>query len=364
MNCRATLGMIGLLAMVSCLSQQSTAELPKLEPAQAVDLRIKSVDWHPHAKALFYTREEDNGLGLGFYVPGDKEGKVVLRTEKGDTFETRWFAGRTSALVWITHPLPNERQLIRFYLVDAETKKVVDLYEEEASIKSKLQFDADASPLLAHAIVTRTDVTGTKHLVLPEASTKLLSSADLDKASKEGYSGPTWSVDGTAVYGNQGPGLSLNSNRLSFIVDGDAATQATSGESDKSINVVISGLSLSGGNSAGGLTLRFLPPPPPTGATVLELMPTNAFLRSVKFKGQWKDTRIQDRFEPQSKLSRLDFGVSRGYANSWWLTLPAMKADQGVLVTSNASQAFLAPESRAVAYITDGTLFVRLLKEK
>lgn len=61
----------------------------------------------------------------------------------------------------------------------------------------------------------------------------------------------------------------------------------------------------------------------------------------------------------QSQIESLQFGRSQGQANSLWLTRGEEKPDQGVLVAASASLAWLAPQHRAIAYLTDGALFVR-----
>jgi len=363
MKNRAILGLACALWVLPGLTQQAAPELPKLDAALAIDVRIKSVEWHPHAKALFYTRDEDTGTGLGFYVPGDKEGKVLIHLPKDDTYQMAWFPGRTAALIWTTHPVSKESNLFRFYVVDPETKQTLSVYEEEGTVKSKLNFDVDISPLLRHAIVTRSDVSGQKHLVLPDGSNKLVSALDLDNAAKGGYSGPTWSVDGTAIYGNGGGG-----NPLQGLLNGGEIKLSTNGGQEgtalQGFSLVLSGESLNSSNGA-SFVIRFSPPVPAVGATVMELMPTNAFLRSVKFKGPWAEKEeVATMVAPENRLSRLDFGVSRGYASSWWLKLPDMKAEQGVLVAADAAEAYLSPENRAVAYVTNGALFVRTFTKK
>src|SRR5207253_4214112 len=90
------------------------------------------------------------------------------------------------------------------------------------------------------------------------------------------------------------------------------------------------------------LSIRFMPPAPPTGSTVLELMPQNATLRQVRFRGPWTEAEVAvPALAPFELPVMLEFGRSKGQAMSLWLTRGEQKKnDQGSLIAASASQAW------------------------
>lgn len=45
---------------LACLAAAQTP--PRLDTAQAVDIRVLTIDWHPLGSALLYSREEETGV--------------------------------------------------------------------------------------------------------------------------------------------------------------------------------------------------------------------------------------------------------------------------------------------------------------
>lgn len=349
--------------------------MPVLGDPTAVDVRVTDVRWQPHGRGLIYSREEGEGSGLGVYAVGQKEGKVLIHLNKGDTWDSQWFDSDPIALVTLHRKIDTPagpQTEITIHTFDTEKCEDRLLFTRIVPLNESWSVEADTSPSLVHAIFTLNDGKTTSHMVLPTHGNKLISGSEIDKAIKDGFGGPVWSVDGTAIFGKGLASSNLFSAKgMVFTLGGDGGDVAQAEAANKAIEVkLVLDVSKAGRLSGGGtgdmeFSLVSRPAPPPAGTAVLELMPGNAFLRSVKFKGPWVDKELAfPEMAPQSKRTMLEFGVSKGQSNSVWLTLPQQQIDQGVLVSANATSVWVAPENRAVAYLTDGALIVRPIKEK
>ncbi len=355
-----------LLAVCGFAAISVGQSLPKLEKSIPIDMHVSSVDWHPKGKALIYSRKDGAGRALGVYSLGQEQGKTLLPLAKDDRYEISWFSGKPNALVTTYRPLVEDgvaKTRIEVALLDAEHQTSRTIFSRVFDGKEKAGLDTDTSPSLLHAIITLRTVAGLKHFILKTGSFDIIPSLDLDKAAEQGISGPNWSLDGTAIYAN-GAVTALRSGSFE-VVNGTVKVAEETAVIDRKIElttafeVKLSLDSLSAGNA---LRLRFTPPPPPLGATVLELMPQNATLRQVRFKGAWNE--VAPNLTPitsQNIAVNLNFGRSKGQTNSVWLTGPKQQAETGVLVTPFASQAWIAPRHTSVAYLTDGVLFIRVI---
>lgn len=334
-------------------------KLPTLNPAQAIDVRVKDVQWQPHGDALLYSKEEENGSGIGVFALGQVEGKVLLHLGKEDRWEAQWFEGSANVIVIVykKHESPNgELTEVSVHLLEAKALREKKLFSRTFDAKDGVEVNVDTSPGLVHAIFRLTSKNEIRHLVLPTSGSTLIFSPDLDRANKEGYSGPVWSSDGTAIY-QKGGGVfektytaSDNAVRLEMKLNEFVATEKR-------------GEFLLGDLALVGIKFKLMNPPPPVGTPVLELIPFNAALRQVRFRGAWesRDPEVVP-LDNRTQINPLQFGTSRGEANSLWLTLAEEKPGRGVLIAPHASRAWISPWDRAVAYLTDGALFVRTIK--
>jgi hypothetical protein len=184
---------------------------------------------------------------------------------------------------------------------------------------------------------------------------RLLPSADLDKAVADGFSGPSWSIDGTAVYVDHGTANSTGA--LKAFMDMSAEISA---RQSKEVPVLSKIPILSS-------MFRLEVAPPLAGASVFELIPSSAILRPVRFRGPWASrTSEVEPFQSRSHTAHIQLGTSRGASNSLWISPPkdAKNVDQAVLVSGNAGQAWIAPANLYVAFLTDGALFVKSIERK
>ncbi len=369
-----------------CFSQSPIT----LGVAKPIDIHVVDAKWQPAGQALIYKREEETGFSLGIYGVGHREGKVVIPIQKEDTWETTWLADSNSALLIVRGPAKKataKSTQIRIYLVDGKTQSARQFFDQTYEEKAVPSVVVDASPGLKHAIVTFRSSANSKtkvaaistHMVLTAGGGAFVASPDLDKAEKEGLSGPNWSLDGTAIYSN------LPQSQLRFVSGND---KAAAGDKVGTISVTNDGAqtiseikfvvdtvatntdvtgALSGSSREAVLTLNFVgeifkvgPPMPKTGTSVLELMTANPILRPVRFRGPWVNSAVV----PSKVVNRnqsivLHYDQSNAQDNSVWLTAGPEKGSPATLVAVHASETWLSDSKTGIAYLIDGALFFR-----
>jgi hypothetical protein len=349
-----------ILALAACGWAQ---QQPVLGDAQPLDVRIDRVDWHPKGDALLYSRAEEGGVGIGLYRLGDVEGKVLLHLNEKDTWESLWLAGLPDAVVTVYRSVATgqgQQKEAALYLLNVKSKAATELFSKIVPANESIHLFVDASPSLLHAIVTVHIGKETAHYVLPNNGGKLVAARDIDEAVKAGNSGPNWSLDGTAIYGGTNGSIVWQSGAAAAVDVVPSKTQErVSKEASITFTVATDKLS---SDIASYMSFKLVPPPPPIGASVFEVVPSNGVLRPVRFKGSWATAPAKPKIlESKSNPSQLVLGQLRGSSSSLWLM---SGKSSGVLVAAHANQALIAPDERAVAYITDGALFVRTIRLK
>jgi len=355
-----------------------------------IDIHVVESTWQPAGQALIYKREEEFGFSLGIYGVGHREGKVVIPIQKEDTWDTNWLADSNSALVVVRGPAKKattKSTQIRIFLVDGRTQTARQFFDQTYDDKAVPSVEVEASPGLKHAIVTFRSMPDSKtkgamnstHMVLTAGGGSFIASPDLDKAEKDGLSGPNWSLDGTAIYSN------LPQNRFRVLSGNDKAvagdkvgTIAVTNDGAQTIseiklvvataatNAEVTGV-LSGTGREEALTLNFVggifkiaPPMPKTGTSVLELMPANPILRPVRFRGPWVTSALtQSKIVNQNQSIVLHYDQSNAQDNSVWLTNGPEKGSPATLVAVHASDTWLSERKNSIAYLIDGALFFR-----
>lgn len=331
------------------------AQTPQLEEAKGVDVRVQSFHWHPKGLALLYTRSEDKGTGVGVYRPGDEEGDIVLHLGPKDSYEMQWFDSRASGVVIVYRSIDNEKgnqNEATIYMVDAGARKARKLWSMMSEPGKRVDVDVDTSPSMQHAIFRIKVGETMRHLILPSTSSDLVFSTDLDRAISEGYAGPAWSIDGTAVY-----------------VKGAAETPAfwaTKESKDvlESRSLTLE-LALKEDIVASGVLLKLLArrTAPPVGTPVLELIPSNGAVRLVPSRGPWVEPESPSApLSLQTKLTRLEYQGVRDATETLWLVLGDPEQGHSTLVSPKAAKPALSPVNNAIAYLVDGVLFVRKIK--
>lgn len=343
--------------------------IPKLGVPQGVDFGVIGIDWHPKGNAMLYTQKDGDGFAVGSDMLGQSRGTTLIRYAKTDRPEFHWFAGKPNALV-VVYRTSKDGTKLEVDLIDVEHQTSKTIFERSFGPKENAYLEVDTSPSLLHAILTLNTDKTSRHFVLKTGTFEVIPSVDLDQADAKGVSGPSWSQDGTAVFADSTALTNERRDVLERMRDVEAKIQfvgSTKGAAAAESEFVIDLANLKGraGILTGeGMSFRFkmVPPMPPTGATVLELMPQNATLRSVRFKGPWQDKpQPPVGLIPMPQSNLLSLGRSKGQANSLWLTIPSDKGQSGQLVAAQASAGWISPTGQAVAYITDGALFIRTI---
>lgn len=342
---------------------------PKLGTPQGVDFGVLGIDWHPKGNAMLYTQKDGDGFAVGSYMLGQARGTSLIHYAKSDRPEFHWFPGKPNALVVLYRP-SKEGTKLEVDLIDLEHQTSKKIFERSYAPKVNAYLDVETSPSLLHAILKLTTDKGDQHFVLKTGTFEVISSVDLDRASANGISGPNWSLDGTAIFADAS---SVTDKRQAMIEQKLAADNAivqvldarvksvAAQETEFVIDLKAAKLNLIN-TEAMSFRLKFVPPMPPTGSTVLELMPQNATLRSVRFKGPWQDKpQPPVGLIPMPQNNLLSLGRSKGQANSLWLTVPSDKGQSGQLVAAQATSGWISPTGLAVAYTTDGALFIRTI---
>ncbi|HLO97078.1 MAG TPA: hypothetical protein VK171_00670, partial [Fimbriimonas sp.] len=255
---------------------------------------------------------------------------------------------------------------VRIYLVDAETQSAKQLFSEVYEKKILPNFEIDTSPLLKHAIVKMSLNNQVRHLVLCQGTASLVPSPDLDRASKQGLNGPSWSVDGTAVYGE------FPNNKIVYLggakvitTDSQSEVEALTAQNTIRISEVVLTFDKSDRSEAVVTSrLAVFKPTPEKGSAVLELMPSNPVLRPVKFRGPWSFANMMKL--PLSSKNHpilLTYGKSSQQDHSVWLKRGTDPSAPGTLLAVHASKVWIDPAQTGVAYLIDGALFFRTINE-
>lgn len=339
------------------MTSWASAQLPTLGEATPVDIRVTDVQWQPKGNAILYQREDDLGFGLGVYAVGQKQGKILLRLRQDDRWEAQWFDGEPSVVVIVYRKETSDKS-VEIHILDALKCTDQLVYSTRFPEAEQLEVNVDTSPSLTHAIFRFSNGSSIRHMVLPTHGNKLLSGADIDAAVKQGFDGPSWSIDGTAIYAKDAQDTTAERDDRSrleaFFNQEVSARERFLAKAEFKLDLDFANSFLS------RKFARFGGRPIPVGSSVLELGPGRAELRQVAFKGRWDyDATSLPEVAPQDRRVLLDYGVSKGQANSLWLTMPELGADQGVLVTASATASWLSPELHGIAYLSDGALFVR-----
>ena len=341
-----------------------------LGEAKPIDVLVKEVEWQPQGKVLIYRRDQEQGSALGVWEPGKFQGKVVLPIQKGESWDTTWLADSNSAVVVVEGPAAEAKaksKTIKIYIVDGDTQKATLMFSQTFEEKLNPSVEVNASPSLKHAIITFRNTQGTVHKVLTLGGGDFTNSPDLDKAEKEGLGGPTWSLDGTAIYSNSGGnnGRVLKVGQEAFItLDGNTSSTAgvLSVNDEFSVRLTTIDSTLLNDITASTIKLvfRLSPPVPTMGTNVLELMPSNAILRPVRFRGAWNGgNELSAMVVPQNQSILLHFDQSNAQDISVWLTRGAEKGAPATLVAVHVTDTWLPTTKTGVAYTIDGALFFR-----
>jgi hypothetical protein len=96
------------------------------------------------------------------------------------------------------------------------------------------------------------------------------------------------------------------------------------------------------------------------GSNVIELMPTNAVFRPIRFRGPFVNPApIPTPIIQKDQGIVLQFDKSNAQKISVWLKRGIHQGTSATFLAVDVSEAWIAPKENAVAYLVDGALFVR-----
>lgn len=333
----------------------------RLGKAIPIEVQVSEAEWSPDGQAIMYSRKSEKGTELGIYAKGQYEGKVVVNVPKGDTYQWTWLGGSKSGVVVVTKEVKDGKaptKQIRIFLVEGETQSAKQIFSDLLDSKRALGVTVNASPLLKHAIFSIYAEKESKSYVLCVGRGDLVSAPDIDRAQGKSLF-PCWTVDGTAVYAKleghrPGPGqrwtYPVESLRIG-IMPGLINSVAIINPAPVGFQEGVPGYLFA---------LSRYSPTPANDSNVLELMPSNAVLRPVRFRGLYVKPPVgANPLNSKEQAIMVQFDKSNAQDNSVWLKRGIEKGTPATLVALHASDTWLAPKEDAVAYLIDGALFIR-----
>jgi hypothetical protein len=343
--------LFGHLVPVSLMAQENP-EI-KLGEVAPVGVRIVKTSWHPDGQTLMYERHGEKGSELGIFSFGQFEGKSVVSLAPDEVYNWGWLSGSKSALVVITKALKGIKvpaKQVKIFLIEGESQSARQVYGEILLAKDVDWIGINRSPLLRHAIVSIHGEEGSKNLVLCVGRGDLVAAPEIDKAEKNGIL-PLWSIDGTAVFTQV-----VTRQPVTLVGPGDIST-GRGGKNDvvvtfeqPSKKLELSGLVFT---TTTKMTLEL-------GSNVMELMPTNAVFRPVRFRGPFVNPPpISPPLIQKDQGIILQFEKSNAQKISVWLKRGIHQGTSATFLAVGVSEAWIAPKENAVAYLIDGALFVR-----
>ena len=342
---------------------QSGQALTTLSKPLFVAEKANEINWNHTGKFLgFAHRNENNHVdSIGVFDLTKESGKVLLQLDAKQTDESRcWLVGGPYELVAISEPSegaakPSTRLTV--LSLDAAKMTVRKLWTAEIENSQKPSITIDPSPLIPHALVkVRTVGRDAYFTVTPQAAAMVISN-DVSEARAQGNDFAGWSSDGTALFGPSPESAESVASRFNSVSD-QLSTGDVKGELYLSSQIArIDRIAMY-------TSIKVRPRPNfEPGSAVLEMLPNNGVLRSVRFNGYFPEEKQSKNVDAVVKRDdRLKFMESESGTQSLWLTRNRKDAKQGLLIASQAEEAWLEPHDRSVAFLTYGVLFVRKIQ--
>ena len=355
-----------------------------LGPPQFVAKGVDSVHWAPNGRALLYVCDIDGQKEIGTFELTKDDGQRVLSLTKEDRIDSlNWLAGQKKAVLVVVRV--TERPSVRILVVDTLSKTSKELWAHHYEPADLPGVTVDTSPVLDHALVTISSPKAEECWVLTNGANGVVFSRDVATARSQGSTFVGWTPTGTAVFataivgrGTVMSGPILGDIPVKVTVPGNQADPQIAGEKyvvrlslDSS---EVSSRTLSNGSL--NLIFRMTPVVQP-GDTVLECVPANGALRSVRFPGYFAAKPVSDVYlVAHRQLHELKLGKTQASSNALWLVpmVPQTATTEGttglaepltavpkegVLVSAQADGWWPSPQMQSVAFVWNGVLFVR-----
>lgn len=365
-----------VLASVGLLLQKGVVDLPSGKSV-FVASRANDVSFAPNGAGLGYTYSDANGniIEAGVYDLVKQRGKTLFAASEGQSLDTvRWIHGKSIEIAIESEKFKSQdgramvRKSVLQFDADAMTSKV--LWKADFDEKVGPRLSLHRSPVLPHAIIKVIAGDQVEYLVLTLGAQDILISQDIKQAIDSGHGFAGWGVDGTAFFGEGINGsldddlleaLRISEFTLLYTLEQAGATKLditpVGGDPKKQL--------IESRDAGSLLTIVLQPTKSETkktlgeGANALELIPTEAVLRPVRFPGFWVDKSLPETTALALADEKLPFKNSFGNTKALWLTPNKKNPQEGTLVSASAENYWLHPNGHTVAFTSHGVLFVR-----
>jgi hypothetical protein len=375
---RCAIGIFVALVFCQATSQstlQAGGKDVRLGEAKAVDVGVQSTVWEPAGKAILYEATDADGAFQGVFRTDKMKGQEVLRLPPHTNIEAQvWLAQRPVILQAFSTPIP-DKKLKRWSInvVDAEALTAKELWSWEYPDNEPVSVEVNASPSLDHALVTIHDAKGAHPYVLCDGASTFVLSTEMEAASKQGHGFAGWSADGTAYFGQTAAQAAGQTLKLST---GGVSSGGRADEEGVVVSLILEKARVA---TVGEVRSEFVlsdlvgkirlmtarPTAPAAGIGVLEVMPWNGRIRSVRSRGPYVAKPVVPiPVLPRQEPARVVSGLRQGGSRALWLLPSTGKAEDvvqpGSLLISPDAELFWLPSNRSwVAYTMGGALFVR-----
>lgn len=340
----------------------------RLGEAKGVAVGVETALWEATGKAILFAGRDADGMFQGVFRTDTMKGKEVLRLPPNTTIVSRvWLAQRPVVLEVLSQSIP-ERKAKRWSVtvIDADTFSANELWTWEYPEQEPVGVEVNPSPSLDHALITVNDSKGSHPYVLCDGANSQVRSTEIEAAQKAGHRFAGWSADGSAYFGP----ASAQPGPQEFVIEGG---QGQGENGTVLLNLTLAKIATRAGAEvvtldglSGKLTFTAAQPTaPPAGTAVLEVMPWNGRIRSVRSKGPFvkkpiPSTPVTIRPEPARVVS----GLRQGPARALWLLPESVKPEDPIqpaslLIAPEADGFWISGDRSWLAYRMAGALFVR-----
>ncbi len=367
-----------LLCLFALCGALSPAQQTKLGPVRFVAPEAEFVSWSPDGKGLAYSIVEQGGetKAIGLYDLSAAKGQQVLQIGPNQKVTSQeWLYGRTAMLVTLSEDIPGGSKpsvLLSVWALDATSFDARKLWSQEFLKEQEPTLEVDVSPVLPHALVTLQAAKTTSYYVVVQGAGGMVFSRDVTTAVGQGSGFAGWSVDGTALFSTLASSDQFSA-KISRALGNAVQDRLKSDEGQGVVFVLGDGRGDSGNRASVPIKLTLdsssfkfirIQPSIPMGSSVLECVPSNGALRTVRFRG-YHESKDNPPLSEKSLFSpgELKFSNSIAGTQSLWLTPNVKNPTSGTLVAAQAERYWMAPNGQQVAYTYSGVLFVRSIQQ-
>lgn len=372
---RRILGLLAVAASGSGLAQTPLQAGPfavSLDKPVSIAGNVSGVRWSVKGEALIYDAKDADGAFQGAFRTDTGLSKTLYRLPVGWEVKNFAFLRRSPIALELIALKDEVQKQLRWKLValNADTLKAEELGKWEFGLDEKVGSDILVSPSLDHALVTLKAGEKSRTFVVINGANKLTVSNDIDLAQSKGSRFAGWSADGTAYFsaGASAGEQTLDLGQFVSIDTGHGQVLTTNGDGNAiSFTVELSPTKNDGVMEfvfrGSGLNL-FNATAPPVGTEVLEVMPWNGGLRSIRSKGPFKNVEIERLpVVARKDQATVTSGIRQSRSGAAWIVEEGKSGNEigakGLLLCAECEQWWFNPSRTWVAYESFRGLYVR-----